>query len=217
MTGGGGRRAGEQRDAEAGAAKAALRPRLLAARAARCDADRTAAGLAIAEAARTLAAHGIGPRSTAPQLIAAYLSVGSEPPTGPLLGMLADAGVALIVPVLVEGGDLDWTRYRPGDPVTGGLRGTIQPTGPLLGVDAVGSAAIVLVPALAADRRGGRLGRGGGSYDRALTRVRTGTPIVAVVYDDEVLDEVPMQAHDRRVDATLAPSGLAIRAQYPPS
>ena len=197
---------------EATASKAALRARLLTARAARSDSGRTAAGLAIAGATRALDV-----RLRSATVVAAYLSIGSEPPTGPLLAMLADAGVTLIVPVLLDGGALDWAPYRPGDPVAAGLHGTIQPISPPLGVDAVSGADVVFVPALAADRRGGRLGRGGGSYDRALTRVRAGASVVAVVYDDEVLTEVPMQAHDRRVDATLTPSGLAIRPQYPPS
>jgi 5-formyltetrahydrofolate cyclo-ligase len=70
---------------------------------------------------------------------------------------------------------------------------------------------LMLVPAVAADRSGRRLGRGGGSYDRVLPRVRAFT--IAVVHADELLPEVPVEAHDARVDAVLAGARL-IRAAF---
>jgi len=63
----------------------------------------------------------------------------------------------------------------------------------------------VLAPALAVDGAGHRLGQGGGSYDRALTR--TSAPVLAVVFDDELLESVPVQRHDRPVGGTLTPAG----------
>jgi 5-formyltetrahydrofolate cyclo-ligase len=66
----------------------------------------------------------------------------------------------------------------------------------------------VIVPALAVDRRGVRLGRGGGSYDRALSRVPVGTPIVAALYDGELLDALPADPHDVRVTGVATPAGL---------
>ncbi|MCW2546322.1 MAG: 5-formyltetrahydrofolate cyclo-ligase, partial [Mycobacterium sp.] len=63
---------------------------------------------------------------------------------------------------------------------------------------------VVLAPAVAADRGGGRLGRGGGSYDRALARMRPDALVIAVVHANELVDAVPIEAHDRLVDAVLA-------------
>jgi 5-formyltetrahydrofolate cyclo-ligase len=194
------------------AAKSRLRSRLLAARAARSADARRAAASGIAAAALAY----LGDRAT-PALVAAYLSVGSEPGTGPLLEELAARGVRLIVPVLVDGGDLDWASYAPGHALAEGLRRTIHPCGARLGVDAVRDEEAVIVPALAVDRRGQRLGRGGGSYDRALQRVAPGRPVLAVVYDDEVLDELPAESHDRAVDGALTASGVVLFGSHPPS
>jgi 5-formyltetrahydrofolate cyclo-ligase len=68
------------------------------------------------------------------------------------------------------------------------------------------AASVVVVPALSVDRDGNRLGRGRGYYDRALSDIKA--PVVAVVYDDELIDVVPAEPHDRRVDAVLRPRGL---------
>ena len=65
----------------------------------------------------------------------------------------------------------------------------------------------VVLPALGVDRRGVRLGRGGGYYDRALQHVRPDAVLVAVVFDDEFVDELPDEPHDRRVTALVTPSG----------
>ena len=66
-----------------------------------------------------------------------------------------------------------------------------------------------LVPALAVDARGYRLGRGGGSYDRALARVGEQVPTIALLYDDELLPSVPIEPHDQRVRVVARPgSGL---------
>jgi len=71
---------------------------------------------------------------------------------------------------------------------------------------------VVLVPLLAWDEKGQRLGYGAGYFDRALARISP-AQIAAVVYDDEVLDEVPVEPHDRPVGAALTPSGLLPLAQ----
>ena len=89
----------------------------------------------------------------------------------------------MILPVLLPDLDLDWAVH------TGSLdrrRGLLEPAGPTLGVDAVATADVVLAPGLAVDRTGMRLGKGGGSYDRALGRVPVGTPVCVLLYDDEV-------------------------------
>src|SRR5579875_465321 len=183
------------------AAKAGLRRTLLAARAQRTPAARREAGRRIAAAAADL----LGDWS--PAVAAVYLAIGTEPPTDQLIAVLADRGCRLIVPILRDDGDLDWTPYHPADPTEPGLRGTLIPTQPrALGVEAVSTADLIVVPALAVDPTGVRLGRGGGGYDRALRRRSPGSLTVAVIYDDELVPSLPEADHDQRVDAALTPS-----------
>jgi 5-formyltetrahydrofolate cyclo-ligase len=142
--------------------------------------------------------------------VACYVSVGSEPGTGPLLEELEARGVQTLLPVLTDDHDLDWARYTGPLGLVPATRGLVEPQARRLGRDAVRSASLVLVPALAVDRRGHRLGRGGGYYDRALARLLgTGALVVALVHDGEVLDlPIPIEAHDRPVHAVATPSGL---------
>ncbi|MGN6574126.1 MAG: 5-formyltetrahydrofolate cyclo-ligase [Nocardioides sp.] len=141
--------------------------------------------------------------------VAAYVSIGQEPGTGPLLELLAAAGKRIVLPVLLPDNDLDWAAYTGPDDLVAAGRGLLEPPGPRLGREAVATADVVLVPALAVDRSGMRLGRGGGSYDRALGRVPVGTFVCALLYDGEVLDEVPREDHDRPVTAVVTPSGVS--------
>jgi 5-formyltetrahydrofolate cyclo-ligase len=83
--------------------------------------------------------------------------------------------------------------------------GRYEPIGPRLGCAAIATAVLVLVPALAVDLHGVRLGRGGGYYDRTLPLAAPGTPLVAIVRDDEVLASLPVQPHDVPVSAALTP------------
>jgi 5-formyltetrahydrofolate cyclo-ligase len=93
-------------------------------------------------------------------------------------------------------------------PLMPGAFGLREPSGPRLGPAAIVEADLVVVPALAVDRRGVRLGRGGGSYDRALTRAVPDALIVAVLYDGELVEALPAEPHDRRVHAVVTPHGL---------
>lgn len=140
--------------------------------------------------------------------VAAYVSVGREPGTGPLLDALVAAGKRVILPLLLPDNDLDWALYDgPGSLERAG-RGLLEPLGQPLGREAVSTADAVVVPALAVDRAGMRMGRGGGSYDRALGRVPVGTFTCAVLNDAEVLDVVPSATHDRRVTAAATEAGV---------
>jgi len=140
--------------------------------------------------------------------VAAYVSVGREPGTGPLLAALAAAGKRVILPLLQPDDDLDWAVYRGPDSLVRARRGLLEPVGTPLGPYAIGTADCVIVPGLAVDRTGLRLGRGGGSYDRALGRVPVGTFTCVVLQASEVRDEVPADAHDRRVTAVVTEDGV---------
>ena len=140
--------------------------------------------------------------------VAAYVSVGREPGTGPLLAALAEAGKRVILPLLQPDDDLDWAVYRGPESLVRARRGLLEPVGTPLGPYAIGTADCVIVPGLAVDRTGLRLGRGGGSYDRALGRVPVGTFTCVVLQASEVRDEVPADAHDRRVTAVVSEDGV---------
>ena len=141
--------------------------------------------------------------------VAAYVSIGNEPGTGHLLDRLEEAGKRVILPVLLPDGDLDWAPYRGEGTLVPARRGLLEPVSERLGPDAVATADVVLVPGLAVGPDGLRLGRGGGSYDRALARVPAGTFTCVLLYDDEVgLDGVPAEPHDRRVVAAASPAGI---------
>lgn len=163
----------------------------------------------VREAAERIAEHLLAaPEVRRAATVAAYVSVATEPGTGPLLDRLAAAGKRVILPVLLRDGDLDWAVYDGPDGLASAGRGLLEPTGPRLGVQAVATADVVLTPGLAIDRRGMRLGRGGGSYDRALARVPVGTFVCTLLYDGELMGTVPATAHDRTVTAAVTPTGL---------
>lgn len=143
--------------------------------------------------------------------VAVYLSVGTEPGTAALLAALADREVLL--PVLLPDGDLDWARAGAG--LAPGPHGLLEPQGERLGRDAVAGCDLVVVPALSVDRSGNRLGRGGGSYDRALRR--TGGWVVALLHDGEAVVSLPAEPHDVPVDAVVVPSRGLVRLRPHPA
>jgi 5-formyltetrahydrofolate cyclo-ligase len=181
------------------AAKAALRRRLVAARERLTAAERRAAGHLLRDAVLAL------PQTQMAGTAAAYYSVGTEPDTRGLVYALWKRGTYVLLPLLLPGGELDWASYEGPDSLVPGARGLLEPAEPPRGAAAVASADLVIVPALAADRRGFRLGRGGGSYDRALARVGGPVPTVALLYDGELLDEVPAGPHDLPVRMIAQP------------
>ncbi len=185
--------------------KAVLRDRLLAARRQLTVADRAGAGRDIRDAVLSL------PETQMAGTVAAYYSVGSEPETHGLLFGLWKRGSYVLLPILLPDGDLDWASYEGPESLRPGPRGLAEPTEPPRGVTAICSADLVLVPALAVAHSGVRLGRGGGSYDRALARVGTPVPTVALLYDSEFLPHVPFGQHDQRVRMIARPSAGVTR------
>ncbi|MDA8369044.1 MAG: 5-formyltetrahydrofolate cyclo-ligase [Nocardiopsaceae bacterium] len=176
-----------------------MRGRILAARRAMPEERRTEAGSAIRDALTAL------PLLTTGGTVAVYYSVGTEPDTRKLIATLWKQGTYVLLPVLLPGGELDWAAYDGPASLAPAKHGLLEPTGHRYGPDAVRRAAAVICPALAVDRAGRRLGRGAGCYDRALARIGPNTLTLAVIYDTEVVDEVPAEPHDRPVHGVVTP------------
>lgn len=143
--------------------------------------------------------------------MAAYVSMGGEPGTHDLINALRGDGTRVLLPVLLADNDLDWAVYEGPDALDRTARGLLEPTGARLGLEAVTEADAVLLPGLAVDRGGVRLGRGGGSYDRVLERLAAagGHPtLMVLLYANEVVDTVPREPHDHLVDAAVTPEGV---------
>jgi 5-formyltetrahydrofolate cyclo-ligase len=183
------------------AAKDAARRQCRAARRALTEAERAQAARLLRDEILSL------PEIQMAGAVAAYCSVGTEPGTRGLLFALWKRGTYVLLPLLQPDGDLDWASYEGPDSLAEGPRGLLEPTEPRRGPGAISSADLVIVPALAAGRDGHRLGQGGGSYDRALARVGTPVPTVAVLYDGELLAEVPTGPHDVPVRLVAQPRG----------
>ncbi|MDT9692474.1 5-formyltetrahydrofolate cyclo-ligase [Streptomyces sp. P9(2023)] len=185
--------------------KAVLRGQLLALRAQLTSHDVESAGELLARGAREL------PELATAATVAAYVSVGREPGTRALLDVLRARGVRVLLPVLLPDNDLDWAAYEGSEQLAKAGRGLLEPTGPRLGPEAVCAADVVLLPGLAVDERGMRLGRGGGSYDRVLARLaRAGADpaLVVLLYANEVVARVPEEPHDHPVHAVVTPEGV---------
>jgi 5-formyltetrahydrofolate cyclo-ligase len=182
------------------AEKALWRRRIRAARRERDPGLRARDAAAITVAALGLAAEVDGP-------ICAHVPVGVEPWSAAGVEALRAAGHEVLLPV-VAGRDapLDWARYTGPDTLVAGPFGLREPSGPRLGPEAVGRAQLVLLPALAADRRGVRLGQGGGFYDRTLPLVDAAVALVVVLGDGELVDALPAEPHDRRIGAAILPA-----------
>lgn len=195
--------------------KPLIRADLLAARRQRSGPARAAAAARIQAVLTGLIAD--LPTSADGPMVAAYVPVGSEPGGPDLPAALArhlPPRGRLILPVLRPDLGLDWAVYqgllRPGP------KGTVEATGPRLGPAALTTADLVVVPALAVDRRGVRLGKGGGSYDRALAPVPPEVPVIALLHDGELRDRLPAEPHDRPVTAVVTPSAGLVRLPADP-
>ncbi|WP_166850398.1 5-formyltetrahydrofolate cyclo-ligase [Isoptericola sp. BMS4] len=187
-------------------AKEELRRAIRAHRDERSSRLRAEAAVAVADVLDTM------PAVREARTVATYASRPAEPGTGELLNRLSARGVRVLLPVLGAGLARDWAEYAGPDDLLERAPGRPpEPSGPTLGADAIAQADVVVAPALAVDGRGVRLGQGGGWYDRLLTKVRPGVPVVAIVFPEEVYDgdehPLPSEEHDVPVDAVVTPEG----------
>jgi 5-formyltetrahydrofolate cyclo-ligase len=129
----------------------------------------------------------------------------------PMLDAAVALGRRVLLPVTLGEAPLDWAAFGGREDLVPGPHGLLEPGGARQGPGAIGDAAVVVVPALAATPGGVRLGRGGGHYDRSLPLVGPSTVVVALVGDDELREELPAEPHDVLVDAVWRPDAGLLR------
>ncbi|KAA0024316.1 5-formyltetrahydrofolate cyclo-ligase [Antrihabitans cavernicola] len=175
------------------------RRHILAARSTVSAAEHAADAHELGVAARDL----VTPGST----VCAYMPIGTEPGSPQLLELLIQAGARVLLPIARDPGPLSWAEFTATDNLIPARFGLREPDGPVFAPAEIRTAANVLVPALAVDRRGVRLGRGAGFYDRTLSLADPETRLIAVVRDTELVAELPEEAHDARMGWSLTPRG----------
>ncbi|MEY4494779.1 MAG: hypothetical protein RL570_894 [Actinomycetota bacterium] len=135
--------------------------------------------------------------------IACYLPFGTEPDTELFIDWALENEIEVLLPVSTSDGLLNWVSF---DGTTHeGIFGFQEASGQIQEPTNID---LAIIPALAVDSNGMRLGKGKGFYDRALLKFEPLPPVVAVVFEDEILETIPSEAHDHPVDAAVTPSGI---------
>lgn len=137
--------------------------------------------------------------------ISCFLATANEPDTRPFLRWARAHGIEVLLPASRHDGELDWIRSHDESTVLGAFD-IEEPVGEVLPANAIEQVDLMLVPAAAVDRRGNRLGWGRGYFDRCFSAMTTVPPVWAVVFDDEVLESVPVEPHDSPVHGAVTPS-----------
>ncbi len=138
--------------------------------------------------------------------VAGYRRLGSEMDPDPLMYALAKRGADLALPVcLAPTEPLVFRSWMSGDVLVPDLLGVAGPKATAVEV----RPDVVIVPLLAFDRTGGRLGQGGGHYDRTLEQLRAEGPLFALglAYAGQEVHKVPAEPHDQKLDAILTETG----------
>lgn len=139
--------------------------------------------------------------------VASFLPTVDEPNVRGFNAWAIENGIQLLVPVSRDDGLLDWVD-SDGTSETQDAFGWPEPVGELLGPIAINDVDLIITPAAAVDRTGMRMGWGRGYYDRMLGSMENCPPVYAVIYDNELMDEVPTEIHDKPVDGVVTPGGV---------
>ncbi|GIT80430.1 5-formyltetrahydrofolate cyclo-ligase [Leifsonia sp. LS1] len=139
--------------------------------------------------------------------VACFLSTTIEPDTRPFLNWAHAQGLRVLLPISRADGLLDWTT-GDGETETEGLFGMPEAVGELLGPIAINDVDLIIVPAAAVDASGMRLGWGRGYFDKTLGSMEKCPPVYAVLFDGELVDEVPRERHDQPVDGVVTPTRI---------
>lgn len=177
--------------------KRVLRTEVRQRRAALSQGERAQARSGLTTQLRTLVT-GRGARS-----ISCYFPVSAEPDTTEFLDWAATEGVRVLLPIAREDGLLDWAVASDG--VHEGLHGLLEPSGEILSPIAVNDVDLMLIPACSVDETGDRVGWGRGYFDKTLGSMDRRPPVFAVVYDWELVSEVPTDVHDVPVTGAVTP------------
>jgi 5-formyltetrahydrofolate cyclo-ligase len=137
--------------------------------------------------------------------VSCYLSARNEPNTRPYLNWARENGVRVLLPITREDGLLDWTT-GDGTTETESILGLPEAVGELLGPIAINDVDLIIVPAAAVDATGLRMGWGRGYFDKTLGSMEKCPPVYAVLFDGELVDEVPREIHDQPVDGAVTPT-----------
>ena len=173
---------------------------------------------ALSESARDAAAAGVRGQLDAlvekygVRSMSCFLSTTIEPGTRDFVEAAVARGIRVLLPITRVDGLLDWSVATADGDITEGLLGMPEPVGELLGPIAVNSVDLLVIPAAAVDGTGMRLGWGRGFFDKTIGSMERCPPVYAVVYDTEILDEVPRDLHDQPVTGVVTPTKTLVLA-----
>jgi 5-formyltetrahydrofolate cyclo-ligase len=186
---------------EVGLQKRALRAELRERRRTRTSTERSADATRLTEQLETLT------DSLGVNYLAAYLSTPDEPQTREFLAWACQRGIRVILPISRADGLLDWAPYDASDE-TEDVQGMPAPTSEVLSPMTINDVGLILVPAATVDRTGMRMGWGQGYFDKTLGSMEKCPPVYAVIFDEELVDRVPSEVHDKRVNGVVTPGGV---------
>lgn len=166
----------------------------------------------VTEAAREQAAAGITRQLDAlverhgATSVSCFLSTTTEPDTRRFVRDAVARGIRVLLPVTRVDGLLDWAVATADGEIAEGLFGLPEPVGDLLGPIAVNDVDLMIIPAAAVDRSGMRLGWGRGYFDKTIGSMEGCPPVYAVIFDSELIDDVPRDKHDQPVTGIVTPT-----------
>ncbi|WIM68423.1 5-formyltetrahydrofolate cyclo-ligase [Corynebacterium breve] len=141
--------------------------------------------------------------------VAAYSPLPTEPGGSLLLDALASQAGQILLPITMPDGELHWAAYRGTTDLSTGPLGVHEPTGERFDSSVLATCDVIFTPAMAIDRSGNRLGKGRGYYDQALSHRSESSPVIALVYSDNIVEELPAEDHDEPVDAVITERGIS--------